>query len=148
MKDNSKTDSVSKGWELEVAVKECLEKHYKKEFELHPKIKIGDPPKEHAFDIASRDGSVVVECKRIKYTESGNTPSGKIAGASEAVLLMSFLPEDCEKLLVFSREVKEGGKTTLAKYYLDTRGSFLRGVKVMEFDMDTKELCEVQKGEP
>ena len=144
MEDTRRTDNALKGKEFQIAVKECLEKRCRKGFELEHKIEIGAPPKAHKFDIASCDESVVVECKCYTWTDGGNVPSAKLAAANEAVLYMSFLPKDCEKLLVFSRAKKEGGET-LAKYYARVYGSFLRDVKVMEFDMDTRLLEEIPK---
>jgi hypothetical protein len=55
------------------------------DFEEEVRIAIGDPPKEHAFDLASMDRMHVCECKAFTFTAGGNVPSAKISTLREAV---------------------------------------------------------------
>lgn len=54
-------------------------------------ILIGRPPKEHKFDLANADRSIVAECKCYTWTDSGNVPSAKLMGLDEAVFYFGVL---------------------------------------------------------
>ncbi len=53
MKDNSENPSRSREFQELAAV---LGKHWGVDLELEVSLPIGDPPKEHRFDLASADG--------------------------------------------------------------------------------------------
>jgi hypothetical protein len=48
-------------------------------------IAIGNPAKNHNFDLASRDRRYVAECKAFTFTATGNIPAAKITRLREAV---------------------------------------------------------------
>jgi len=63
------------------------------------KLLIGNPPKNHKFDLVSSDLKYVAECKCYSWTESDNVPSAKIAHINEAVFYLSFLPKEIQKYI-------------------------------------------------
>lgn len=79
-------------------VKNWFEKNYNLEFKSEVKIPIGEPPKEHRFDVANLDKKIVIECKRYTWTETGNVPSAKMGFVNEAAFYLSFLPKDYKKI--------------------------------------------------
>lgn len=142
---NGEESNTFKGKTFQYAVKGLLEKLYNKEFIVECPVGIGNPIKLHRFDIASKDKSIIVECKCYSWTAGGNNPSAKLSTANEALFYMSFLPGDCEKILFISHTEKaHKNNETLAQYYVRTYGSFLRDVKVMEYDMETGELIPIR----
>lgn len=137
-------NNTFKGKKFQYAVKQLLEKLYNKEFIIECPIGIGNPLKLHKFDIASKDKSIIVECKCYSWTSGGNNPSAKLSTANEALFYMSFLPSDCEKVLFISHTDKaHRNGETLAQYYVRIYGSFFRDVKVMEYDMESGDLVPV-----
>ena len=96
-------------------------------------IKIGtNEKKEHDFDFASADQSIVVECKAYTWTEGDNTPSGKISTFNEAVYFLSFLPKDTIKILCIKKAYNSKKGKTLAEYYVNQYGHILGDVFIYE----------------
>lgn len=116
--------------------KPILEKELKTELEPEQKIVIGNPMKEHAFDLANQDRSVVIECKNYTWTKAGNLPSAKISTLNEAVLYFSFLDCNVQKILCLMESKDPKRKETLARYYVNTYGHLLRDVIVYEIAED------------
>ena len=58
---------------------------------VEKKIPIGDPAKDHKFDIVSGDNSIAIECKCYTWTVTGNVPSAKMGFTNEAAFYLSFL---------------------------------------------------------
>ena len=42
-------------------------------------VPVGNPPKEHRFDVVSADGDIIIECKCYTWTNGGNVPSAKMS---------------------------------------------------------------------
>lgn len=97
---NSNGENPKVGKKFQLTVKEWFEKSLNCEFEIERKIAIGNPAKSHSFDIANKDGTVVVECKCYTWTETGNVPSAKMGFANEAAFYLSFLPDGVINLLL------------------------------------------------
>lgn len=116
--------------------KPILENELKTKLEQEQKIDIGNPMKEHAFDLASQDRSVVIECKNYTWTKAGNVPRAKISTLNEAVLYFSFLDYNVQKILCLMESKVPEGKETLAEYYVNTYGHLLRDVIVYEIAED------------
>ena len=112
--------------------KPILEKELKTELEPEQKIDIGNPMKEHAFDLANQDRSVVIECKNYTWTKADNVPSAKISTLNEAVLYFSFLDYNVQKILCLMESKCPERKETLAEYYVNNYGHLLRDVIVYE----------------
>ena len=60
----------------------------------------------HRFDLGSAAPLVLVECASYTWTSGGNSPSAKIRGLNEAVLLFSVAPAEYRKLLVMLRHLR------------------------------------------
>ena len=136
----SNTDNPRNGAAFQKEVLAWFEKHYGPGFELEKKIRIGNPAKEHKFDIVNSERYIAIECKRYTWTESGNVPSAKMGFANEAAFSLSFLPVDYEKYIVMLRSYHGKRDETLAEYYFRTNRHLLGTIKVAEYDPGTKEL--------
>ena len=132
MSNSNKT----KGDQFRNCAKCILTRELKTELEPEQKIDIGNPMKEHAFDLASQDKSIVIECKRYTWINSDKKPNGKIATLNEAVLYFSFLDYNVQKILCLMESKDPERKETLAEYYVNTYGHLLRDVIVYEIAED------------
>jgi len=133
----------ARGKAFQQAAARILSRHFGTEFEMECPIEIGDPPKEHRFDLVSRDGRYVAECKSHTWTKSGNVPSAKMGFCNQAVLYLSFLPKTVCRLIVMRRDVHPGRDESLAEYYYRTYRYLLRGVLVVELDVGSEEVTEL-----
>src|SRR5258708_2253155 len=55
--------------------------------------------KPHRFDLGSDEPPILVECKSYTWTAGGNSPSAKIRGMNEVMLLFSVAPPHYRKIL-------------------------------------------------
>lgn len=136
----SNSDNPRNGAIFQRQVKEWFQEHYEKSFELEKKIPIGDPAKEHKFDIVEEAGTIAIECKRYTWTETGNVPSAKMGSTNEAAFYLTFLPESFEKYIVMLKSYHPKRQESLAEYYFRTNKHLLGKIKVAEYDPDKKEL--------
>jgi hypothetical protein len=113
-----------------------LKEKFNTYFEQEVAIPIGRPQKEHKFDLANSDRSIVAECKCYTWTDSGNVPSAKLMGLDEAVFYFSFLPAGTQKILCMQKAVFRGKSETLAEYYVRVHGHLLGDVSVYEVSDD------------
>lgn len=95
-------------------------------------LNIGDPPKAHRFDLASRDHSVAIECKAYTWTVSGNVPSAKITTIREALLYLQWLPSAWSKAVALMRSTRAQNPESLAEYFVRLNGHLLGDVAVIE----------------
>ena len=96
---------------------------------------IGTPPKPHRFDIVIDDRTVVIECKCITWTETGNVPSGKIKSINEAVFFLSFVTDaDTYVVIKKSESAHRKQNESLADYYFRINQHLLRRTKILEYD--------------
>ena len=103
-------------------------------FKMEQKIPIGNPPKDHKFDIVNDDLKIVIECKRYTWTETGNVPSAKMGATNEAAFYLSLLPDMFEKYIVMLRVYSEKRGESLAEYYFRTNRHLIGKTKIAEFD--------------
>ena len=134
------SDNPINGAMFQREVQEWFIKHFGAGFELETKISIGNPPKEHKFDIVSIEKKIAIECKRYTWTESGNVPSAKMGFTNEAAFYLSFLPDSYEKYIVMSFSFNEKKRESLAEYYYRTNKHLIGKTKVAEYNQETKEL--------
>ena len=122
------------GKEFEDLSCKVLTEHFHTAFSDGPaKICIGtNEKKEHDFDLASADQSIVVECKAYTWTEGDKKPSGKMSTLNEALFFFSFLPEDTIKILCIKKEVNPKQKKSLAEYYVSQYGHIIGDVIILE----------------
>jgi len=129
---NTNSDNPIVGKQFQDLAKYALERVRCTEFEEEPSIPIGIPAKEHKFDLANKDKSVVAECKCYTWTDSGNVPSAKLMGLDEALFYFSFLPDSTKKLLCMKKATYPEKSETLAEYFCRVHGHLLRDVEVLE----------------
>jgi hypothetical protein len=90
--------------------------------------------KSHRFDLGSDVPPVLVECKSLTWTQSGNTPSSKIKSMNEVMLLFSVCPQHYRRILFLLKHMR--GDESLASYYIRTQGHLIGpNVEVWEFDI-------------
>ena len=135
MKNN--TDNLRRGREFQELAARELSRAWNTDLELEVPFLIGNPPKSHKFDMASRDRRFVGEAKNFTWTETGNMPSAKIGFVNQAVFYLSFLPSDLKRFVVMPRDIRHGKGEALADYYYRTYRHLLNGVFIVEVDPST-----------
>lgn len=141
----SNSDNPRKGAEFQRQVQDWFQRQLGPGFELETKIPIGDPAKDHKFDIVNLEKRIVIECKRYTWTETGNVPSAKMGFTNEAAFYLSFLPDSYEKYIVMLYSCHSKRSESLAEYYFRTNRHLIGKVKVAEYDPETDELRIVGK---
>jgi hypothetical protein len=93
--------------------------------------------KPHKFDLGSETPPILVECKSYTWTSGGNSPSAKIRGLNEAMLLFSVAPTHYRKILFVLKHLRRN--VSLADHYIKTQGHLIGpDVEIWEFDLDHK----------
>ena len=142
---NSNSENPHVGRRFQESVKLILEKKFCTSFEPEAVVAIGKPAKNHKFDLANDDRSIVAECKCYTWTDSGNVPSAKLMGLDEAVFYFSFLPTETKKILCMKKATYRGKTETLAEYYVRVHGHLLGDVFVYEI-ADDGAMKEIRNG--
>ena len=115
---------------------------YKGNFEMEVGLPIGDPQKDHFFDIVNKEERIVIECKRYTWTETGNVPSAKIRSLNEAAFFLTSLKGPYTKYIIMLKAKHPKKKESLAEYYFRTYRHLLGSIIIAEYDITTKEMCE------
>ncbi len=142
----SNSDNPKNGTTFQKQVKDWFDKEYNQTFELEQKIAIGNPPKDHKFDIVCEEERIVIECKRYTWTETGNIPSAKMAFTNEAAFYLSFLSEKYTKYIVMLCSHHQKRNESLAEYYYRTYKHLIGDIHILEYDPENdvmKEISEV-----
>jgi hypothetical protein len=134
--------NTAKGREFLKAVAEVLGQHFDVDFRIEYSVPIGDPPKEHKFDLVSEDLKYIGESKNYSWTEGGNVPSAKMGFMNEAVFYLQHLPKDKKRFVVIRKDVRPKSNESLAEYYYRTYRHLLGGVFIIEFDVATEIVRE------
>ena len=142
---NTNSENPHVGRQFQELVKTVLEDAYCTAFEQEASIPIGKPAKDHKYDLANRDRSIVAECKCYTWTDSGNVPSAKLMGLDEAVFYFGFLPQGTKKILCMKKATYQGKTETLAEYYVRVHGHLLGDVFVYEIS-DDGTMREIRSG--
>ena len=142
---NSNSENPHVGRRFQESVKLILEKKFCTSFEPEAVVAIGKPAKNHKFDLANDDRSIVAECKCYTWTDSGNVPSAKLMGLDEAVFYFNFLPSETKKVLCMKRATFLGKGETLAEYYVRVHGHLMGDVFVYEIS-DDGTMKEIRNG--
>ena len=129
---NKNSENPIVGKQFQEYVKIVLEKKFNVDFNQEVAIPIGQPPRDHRFDLVNKDQTVVAECKCYTWTDSGNVPSAKLMGLDEALFYFSFLPKETKKLLCMKKSTTPDKSESLAEYYIRVHGHLLRDVEVCE----------------
>ena len=77
---NSNSENPHVGRRFQESVKLILEKKFCTSFEPEAVVAIGKPAKNHKFDLANDDRSIVAECKCYTWTELGKTAAVRGCG--------------------------------------------------------------------
>ena len=136
----SNSDNPKNGADFQRAVQEYFIREMGEGFELEYKLKIGNPAKDHKFDIVNAEKKVVIECKRYTWTETGNVPSAKMGFTNEAAFYLSFLPDSYKKYIVMLRSCNTKRNESLAEYYFRTNRHLLGKTIIAEYDPLTEEM--------
>ena len=129
--------NTGKGRDFQILAVEVLSQYFNVGFRIEHPIPIGNPPKDHKFDLVSDDLQYIGESKNYSWTEGGNIPSAKMGFINEAVFYLQHLPSDKKRFVVMRRDVNEKHKETLADYYYRTNRHLLNGVFIIEIDTTT-----------
>jgi hypothetical protein len=134
--------NTSKGRNFQKKAAEILEQHFGVSFRIECPVPIGNPPKKHKFDLASHDGRYIGESKNYSWTEGSNVPSAKMGFITEAVFYLQHLSETIERFVVLRKDVDSKHKWSLAEYYFRTKSHLLKGVFIIEIDVETGAVRE------
>ncbi len=89
----------------------------------------------HRFDLGSDAPPIIVECKSYTWTSGGNSPSAKIRGMNEVMLLFSVAPAHYRKILFLLKHMRR--EVSLAAHYVKNHGHLVGpDVEVWEFDLE------------
>ena len=135
------------GADFQKEVQQYFLTEYGPGYELEKKIPIGQPPKDHKFNIVNMDKKIVIECKRYIWTETGNVPSAKMGFTNEAAFYLSFLPDSFVKYIVMLRSYHEKRNESLAEYYFRTNRHLIGKTMVAEYDPVSDEMRVVGRNE-
>ena len=119
----SNSDNPKNGANFQLKVMEWLIKEYNNEFELEKKIAIGNPAKDHKFDI-------VCEAKK-SFT-------------NEAAFYLSFLSDDYDKRIVMLRSFNSKRQESLAEYYYRTYKHLIGDIRIFEYDPESDKMREIK----
>jgi hypothetical protein len=93
--------------------------------------------KPHNFDLGSEDPAILVECKSYTWTSGGNSPSAKIRGLNEVMLLFSVAPDHYRKILFVLKHMRKD--ESLAAHYIQRQGHLIGpNIEIWEFDLEKK----------
>ena len=135
--------NTAKGRTFQEQVRKVLDNHFGIGFLTDYPVKIGNPPKEHKFDLVSSDHKYIAECKNFSWTETGKIPDAKMAKCDQALLYLSLVPINTKKLLIMRKDTHLDKRETLAEYYKRTHLHLLADVIIMEFDPLTGKLTQI-----
>ena len=100
--------------------------------------------KVHRFDLGSNTPPMLVECKRVKWTETGNPPSAKITALTAAMYHFLLAPETFRKVLFMLRDCRPTNGEPLVEYYIRLHGYLIPpSVEILEYDEDKSETRQV-----
>ena len=134
------SQNTGKGKIFQTIAAKVLGHYFQVMFQTEHPIPIGNPPKNHKFDLFSYDGNYIGECKNYSWTEGGNVPSAKMGFINEAVFYLQHVSSDKFRFVVLRRDVDNKHTETLADYYYRTNKHLLNGVSVIEIDVSTNSV--------
>ena len=133
--------TINKSKDFEEKVKIKLEDSYKVKF-TSKSILIGNPPKNHKFDLVSEDNKIIVECKDNSWSKTNKTPHGKIKSMLTDILYFLKGPKDSQKILVLKRYYNEKLKETLAEHFVRINKHLLEGIEILELDVENMNMIQ------
>ena len=95
-------------------VAHLLSLHFGERMEIDQPVPIGDPSKNHKFDLVPSDSCYIGDVKNYSWSKSGNNPSAKMACINEAIFYLSFLPSEVVRFVVMRKDAHPNRKESLA----------------------------------
>ena len=138
--------NTGKGKDFQRIAAKLLSRYFKIDFQIEYSIPIGNPPKDHRFDLVSENRMYIGECKNYSWTEGGNVPSAKMAFVNEAVFYLQHLSTDKKKFVVMRRDFDKKRAETLSDYYYRTYKHLLDDVFIIEIDVLSESIRLLEKG--
>ena len=129
---NSNSDNPKVGKDFQRKVLSIAQKTFNMPFDEEKVVPVGNPPKEHKFDVVSADGDIIIECKCYTWTNGGNVPSAKMSTLNEAVLYLRSVNYNARKILAMKKDVRLRTGESLAEYYCRIYGHLLEDIEVWE----------------
>ncbi len=149
----SNSDNPRNGAIFQRQVLDWFANKYNRSFEQEVEIPIGSrlldaaDYKNHKFDVVSDDRTIVIECKRYTWTETGNVPSAKMGFVNEAAFYLSLVDKSHKKYIVMLEDYNSYRKETLAEYYYRTNKHLLGDVVIAEYNPDSKHMRFINESE-
>jgi hypothetical protein len=98
--------------------------------------------KSHKFDLGSKKPPILVECKSYTWTSGGNSPSAKIRGLNEVMLVFSLAPKRYRKILFMLKHMRK--EVSLAAHYIKTQGHLIGpNIEIWELDLEKAHAQQV-----
>jgi hypothetical protein len=125
--------NTERGAAFQLHCRDALKQALTRDFDLEARIAIGGE-KLHAFDLATRERDIVVECKAMTFTRTGNNPAAKITAMREACSDLRSIPGDAERFLMLMHAPHPNPKRgeTLGRYFVRLNMRHLEGITVLE----------------
>lgn len=136
--------NTAKGRDFQKKAAKILAQKFGIGFQTEYPIPIGNPPKEHKFDLVSNDLKYVGESKNYCWTEGRNTPSAKMGFLNEAVFYLQHLARESYRFVVMRRDIHPTRNISLAEYYYRINHHLLNGVVILEIDLEKEIVYEVK----
>lgn len=126
---------VAEGDAFRDLCRKVLERDLGVRLEIEYPILLGQPAKQHRFDLVSLpDREWFVECRSLSWRRDGGVPNGKLSGLSEPLGWLRLLPPGPRKVLCLRRAQHQHGCETLADYYVRLHRVHLAEVGLAEID--------------
>lgn len=139
---NPNSMNTWKGRDFQNKAADLLSKYYGVSFKIDFPIHIGNPPKEHKFDLVSENNEYIGECKNYSWTEGNNIPSAKMGFINEAVFYLQHLSQNKHRFVIMCKAVDKKHKESLAEYYFRINRHLLGQVFIIEIDIENDEIRE------
>lgn len=132
------SENTAKGRIFQQTAAKILTSYFEVTFYTEYSVAIGNPPKNHKFDLVSENLKYVGESKNYCWTEGGNIPSAKMGFLNEAVFYLQHLPKETRRFVVMRRDIHPKRNESLAKYYFRINQHLLNEVFIIEIDIETE----------
>jgi hypothetical protein len=131
--------NTERGRAFQLLCREALSRALGRDVDLEVPIQIGSG-KPHIFDLATKEGDVVAECKAFAFTAAGNNPSAKITTLREATVYLRSVPGEVRRVLIVKRAPHPKRGETLGQYFVRLNPNFVDRITVLEMPETGGEL--------
>ncbi len=138
--------NTQRGKDFQVLAHRAISRYLRIEFDMEVLLPIGNPPKLHPFDLASRDRRYVGEAKAFTWTIAGNVPSAKITTLKEAALYLQALPPGTKGFIIVKESHHPRNSESLANYFVRLHAHLLGSTAILELSADGLTLRTIRRG--